>query len=127
MARPPTKDLTQRELEVMHVFWRLDQATAMEARDDLAQQGRDLTYTTIATLVRILVDKGFLAAMNNERPFCYHPTRPFAEVSRCLVDDLVERVFQGSREQLLLCLFDKPHLRPAERAKLEAILAELQP
>ena len=127
MARPPAKELTQRELEVMHVFWRLGKATAMETRDDLAQQGRDLTYTTVATLVRILVDKGFLIPINDERPFCYRPARPFTEVSRCLVDDLVERVFQGSHAQLLLCLFDQPHLRPAERAKLEAILAELQP
>src|SRR5262245_14975303 len=111
----------------MHVFWRLGQATAMEARNALQQQGRDLTYTTVATLVRILVDKGFLTPINDERPFSYRPTRPFTEVSRCLVDDLVERVFQGSRAQLLLCLFDNTHLRPAERAKLEAILAELEP
>jgi predicted transcriptional regulator len=126
VARPPAKELTERELEVMHVFWRLGQATAMQARDDLAEQGPHLTYTTVATFVRILVDKGFLTPSNHERPFCYRPTRPFTEVSRCLVDNLVERVFQGSREQLLLCLFDQPHLRPEERSKLEAILAELE-
>jgi BlaI family transcriptional regulator, penicillinase repressor len=126
VARPPAKELTQRELEVMHVFWRLGKATAMQTRDDLAEQGRDLTYTTAATLVRILVDKGFLTPINQERPFCYQPTRPFAEVSRCLVDDLVERVFQGSRQQLLLCIFNQPHLRAEERSKLETILAELE-
>ena len=54
VARPPAKELTQRELEVMHVFWRLGKATAMQTRDDLAEQGRDLTYTTVATLVRNL-------------------------------------------------------------------------
>ena len=126
MARPPAKELTQRELEVMHVFWQLGKATAMETRDHLARRGPDLTYTTVATLVRILVDKGFLTPINDERPFCYQPTRPFAEVSRRLVDDLVERVFQGSREQLLLCLFGEPHLPPEERSKLETILAELE-
>jgi predicted transcriptional regulator len=125
VARPPAKELTPRELEVMHVFWRLGQATAMKARDELAEQGRDLTYTTVATLVRILADKGFVTPTNQERPFCYRPTRPFADVSRRLVDDLVERVFQGSREQLLLCLFDGPDLAPEERSKLESILAEL--
>ena len=30
MARPPAKDLTERELEVMHVFWRHGEATAAE-------------------------------------------------------------------------------------------------
>lgn len=126
VARPPAKELTQRELELMHVYWRLGEATAMQARDDLAGQGRQLTYTTVATLVRILVDKGFLTPTNNERPFSYRATRPFTEVSRCLVDDLVERVFQGSRQQLLLCLFDEQLLRPEDRSALETILTELE-
>ena len=125
MARPPSRELTERELEVMHVFWRSGEATAQEARDRLAAHGRDLTYTTVATLVRILVDKGFLEATNAERPFRYRPTRPFDEVSRRLLDDLVERVFHGSREQLLLCLFDDRPLGPKERARIEALLKEM--
>ncbi len=126
MARPPSRELTERELEVMHVFWRHGEATAQEARDHLAAGGPNLTYTTVATLVRILVDKGFLVATNAERPFRYRPTRPFHEVSRRLVEDLIERVFHGSREQLLLCLFDDRPLGRKERARLEAILAEME-
>ena len=76
MARPPAKELTERELEVMHVFWRLGEASASDARDELARQGRELTYTTVATLVRILLDKGFLSAVNRERPFRYQPIHP---------------------------------------------------
>ena len=60
MGRPPAKDLTERELEVMHVFWRHGEATAAVARDRLAATGLDRTYTTIANLVRALHDKGFL-------------------------------------------------------------------
>ena len=93
MARPPSRELTERELEVMHVFWRCGDATAQEARDHLAARGPDLTYSTVATLVRILVDKGFLVATNAERPFRYRPTRPFDEVSRRLVEDLIEAGF----------------------------------
>ena len=126
MARPPSREFTERELEVMHVFWRCGDATAQEARDHLAARGPDLTYSTVATLVRILVDKGFLVATNAERPFRYRPTRPFDEVSRRLVEDLIERVFHGSREQLLLCLFDDRPLGAQERARLETILAEME-
>ena len=61
MGRPPAKDLTERELEVMHAFWSQGEATAAEARDRLAATGLDRTYTTIANLVRGLADKGFLA------------------------------------------------------------------
>ena len=73
MARPPAKDLTERELEVMHVFWKHGEATAALARDRLADAGLDRTYTTIANLVRLLHEKGFLHQVNRERPFVYRP------------------------------------------------------
>ena len=65
MARPRARDLTERELEVMHAFWNAEgEATAAEIRDRLAASGLDRTYTTIATLVRNLHEKGFLAQVN---------------------------------------------------------------
>jgi predicted transcriptional regulator len=124
MARPPARGLTERELEVMHVFWRHGEATAAEARDRLAAAGLDRAYPTVANLVRLLLDKGFLAASNAERPFRYRPTRSYEEVSGRLLGDVIERVFNGSRELLLLRLTEGRKLTPGERAVLEEILAE---
>ena len=124
MARPRAKELTERELEVMHVFWTRGPSTAAEIRDELAAAGRDLAYTTVATLVRILTDKGFLEQATAERPFQYRAVRSFEDVSRSLVGDLVERVFRGSREQLLVRLLEQRKLTVKERAVLEAILRE---
>ena len=85
MGRPPARDLTERELEVMHIFWKHGKATAAESRDRLAASGLDRTYTTIANLVRTLEDKGFLHQINAERPFVYRPARSYEEVTgRCL-------------------------------------------
>jgi predicted transcriptional regulator len=124
MARPPARDLTERELEVMHVFWRHAQATAAEARDHLAAAGLDRAYTTIATLVRILHDKGFLEQINDERPFVYRAARSYEEVSRRLLDDVLDRVFHGSREQLLVRLIEQRKLTAQERAMLREVLME---
>ena len=116
MVRPAAKELTQRELEVMHVFWTSrtggtgGQSTVAEVRGQLAAAGRDLAYTTVATLVRILTEKGFLEQTNAERPFQYRPVRSFEEVSRSILGDLVERVFHGSREQLLVRLLAERRL-----------------
>jgi BlaI family transcriptional regulator, penicillinase repressor len=122
MARPAAKELTQRELEVMHVFWNRGPSTVAEVRDQLAGSGRDLAYTTVATLVRILADKGFLEQTTSERPFQYRPVRSFEDVSRSLLGDMVQRVFRGSREQLLLRLLEQRKLTVKERAMLESIL-----
>ncbi len=125
MTRPTAKELTERELEVMHVFWERPEITANEARDILAESGVDRAYVTIANLVRILVEKGFLEATNDERPYTYRPVRSFEEVSNSFVGELVERVFHGSRERLLVHLLGKRRkLTAAERHFLQQILKE---
>jgi len=124
MGRPPAKDLTERELEVMHVFWSQGEATANEARDRLAATGLDRTYTTIANLVRALHEKGFLRQVNDERPFVYRAVRSFEDVSGRLLVDLVQRVFRGSRAQLLSRLIEQRALTAEERTLLEQVLKE---
>jgi predicted transcriptional regulator len=124
MARPPARELTGRELEVMHVFWRHGELTAAAARDRLAEAGLDRTYTTIANLVRTLHEKGFLTQVNQERPFVYRPARTYEEVSGSLLGELVQRVFCGSRTQLLRRLVDQRRLTAEERSVLERILKE---
>lgn len=127
MARPSAKELTQRELEIMHVFWTRGESTVADIRDQLAGAGRNLAYTTVATLVRILTEKGFLEQTNTERPFQFRPVRSFEDVSGSILGDLVERVFRGSREQLLVRLLQQRRLSAKERAVLEAILREKRP
>lgn len=124
MARPPAKDLTERELEVMHVFWSEGEANAAEARDRLAGSGLDRSYTTIANLVRTLEEKGFLQQVNQERPFVYKPARSYEDVTGRLLGDLIQRVFRGSRSELLYRLVEQRKLTAKERAVLKQILKE---
>lgn len=126
MARPPARELTERELEVMHVFWERGESTVTQVRDALQTVGRPLAYTTVATLIRILTEKGFLAQTTEERPFAYRPLRSFDEVSRRMVGDLVHRLFGGSREQLLVHLIEDQQLTQKERAVLERLLEDSQ-
>jgi BlaI family transcriptional regulator, penicillinase repressor len=127
MGRPAARELTERELELMHVFWNRGPSTAAEIRERLAVSGRELAYTTVATLVRILSEKGFLEQTNAERPFLYRPVRDFNDVSRSIVGDMVDRVFHGSRERLLVHLVEDRKLTSKERATLEAILQKEMP
>jgi BlaI family penicillinase repressor len=125
MARPKAPELTERELELMQIFWDDGEQTAADARKLLEQRGRELAYTTVATLVRILLEKGFLEQTNSERPFFYRPVKTFEEVSGSLVNDLVKRVFGGSKEQLLVSLFgDQKKLSQKDREMLESLLEE---
>ena len=124
MARPKTKELTERELEVMHALWDRGEGTIADLRADLQESGRELAYTTVATLVKILHEKKFIEQTNDERPFRFRPVRSFDDVSKNIVGDLVDRVFGGAREQLLMRLFDQGKLTDNERQVLEQTLGE---
>jgi BlaI family transcriptional regulator, penicillinase repressor len=125
MVRPRAKELTERELEVMQVFWKYGEMTTVTARNHLAAAGLDRAYTTVATLVRILVDKEFLEQLPGaERAFRYRPTRSQEEVSGRMLADVVERLFQGSREQLLVQLLKQKKLTAKERALLRGLIEE---
>lgn len=125
MARPAS-ELTQRELEVMHLFWQHGELSAMEARELLVGEGHGLTYVTVANLVRGIADKGLLRQVNQQRPFRYRPTSTFQEVSRRLLGDLLHKVFRGSREELLVQLLDRRRLTKQERARLQQVLDKLE-
>ena len=122
MARPKAKELTERELEIMHIFWDRGESTAADIREALECQGRELAYTTVATLVRILFDKQFLTQTGFDRPFRFKPARTYEDVSRSLLGDLVQKVFGGSRTRLLVQLLDEEKLSLQERQRLKEIL-----
>lgn len=126
MPRLKAKELTVRELEIMQICWSRGELTVAEIRDGLEANGTQLAYTTVATLVRILVEKGILRQTHNERPFCYKATESYTAVSKRLLRDFLDSVFHGAREQLVLRLFEERTLTAQERAVLKKVLKESQ-
>ena len=110
----------------MRLFWKHGEMTAASVQERLGDNGRKLAYTTVATLVKILLEKGFLEQTNDVRPFTYLPKRSFEEVSGSMVGDLIKKLFGGSREQLLIRLMEQKKLNKKERKILEDILKENQ-
>ncbi len=129
MARPKSTEPTERELEIMQVFWqrREQTLTIADVQAELNRDDRELAYTTVATLVRILVEKGFLEQTTERRPFEFRPTRSHEEVSGRLLKDLMRRVFGGSAEALLLRLMQDEELTASERRRLQALIKDSTP
>ena len=122
MGRPKSKELTERELEVMQAFWDEGEGTAEEARTRLANGGIDLAYVTVANVVRQLEEKGFLRQKNKQRPFVYAAKRSFDDVSSRLVGHLLNKLFDGSREKMLVQVLGRRKLSASERRFLQELL-----
>jgi BlaI family penicillinase repressor len=121
MARPKTEHLTPLELEIMHVLWETGAANVQTVQQQLK---RDLAYTTVQTMLNILDRKGKVKRALKERAYFYKPAvSRRQEVSQHL-GDLVERLFGGSAENLVVSLLETKHLTLAKLARLNKLVKE---
>ena len=101
--RTPNPTLTPQELAIMKVVWKLDRATVRDVHEALSAR-RQVAYTTVMTMMRILEDKGYLRKTMAERAHVYRAAKPRQQVVGAMVRDFVERVFDGAPASLLLHL-----------------------
>lgn len=124
MAKPANAHPTGLELEILKVLWVHAPRTVREIRDELAAGGRDLAHTTVITMLGTMVKKRQIKKLRPEvgKAFRFAPVIARESVSHGMLNDLVQRVFDGSAEALMLGLFDVADLDGAELAKLRKLL-----
>lgn len=123
MPRPRTKTLTEGELRIMDVVWRLERANVREVAAAL-RPNNDLAYNTVQTMLGILTDKGYLHRAKEGRAFVYEPRVTRGGARRQAVSHLLDRFFGGSPRELVLDLVNADDLDVAQIDELRALLAE---
>ncbi len=93
--------LTRLELEIMQVVWKRGASSVAEAQQGLS---RALAYTTVQTVLNTLYRKGKLRRRLDGRAFVYTAAVTEARALRHAVRDLVDRMFGGSSEELVMSL-----------------------
>ncbi|MDA1232610.1 MAG: BlaI/MecI/CopY family transcriptional regulator [Planctomycetota bacterium] len=124
MARPNSEYPTELELQILKVLWNAEPMTVREVREFLAAGGRELAHTTVITMLGTMVEKGQIEKLEPRqgKAFRFSPLIQRADVSKSMLGDLVERVFDGSAEAVMLSLFDVKELDEAELASLRKLL-----
>lgn len=115
--------LTPQELAIMKVVWRLEEVTVRDVHDALSAK-RQIAYTTVMTMMRILEEKGFLKKTAAERAHVYRPARPRHQVLGAMVKDFVDRVFDGASDALLVHLAKDNRLTEKQRRLVKQLMDE---
>jgi predicted transcriptional regulator len=101
VGRRKKETLTKLELQVMQVIWKLGTSNVSAVQAGLEQQ---LAYTTVQTMLNILHRKGKLKRKLKGRAYEYSATVTEANASGHALRDLVDRMFGGSSEELVMSL-----------------------
>lgn len=112
----PSKDknkqtLTPLELEIMQVLWENGASTVSEVIPKLKAE---LAYTTVQTMLMVLLRKGKVKRTQEGRAFRYRPVISRERASGSAVEDLVRRMFGGSAEALLMAMVDTRQISAME-------------
>ena len=96
-----TRTLTKSEMQVMNVLWSMNRGACVG--DVLAAYDEPKpAYTTIATFLKILTQKGFVEAKKGSGKLLkYTPLMTKERYRRLVMDDVKESLFDGSARSLL--------------------------
>lgn len=114
--------LTPLELTILQVLWREGPGNVLHVQKNLPPES-ELAYTTVQTMLNVLERKGRVRRKLEGRAYEYCPVATQDSVLGQAVRDLVERMFGGSSEDLVMSLIKTRQIDPARIAELSHNLA----
>lgn len=117
-ALPP---LSEAQTEIMNVVWEQGETTLAQVCTTLAAR-RELARNTVQTQLTRLVEKGWLLHRSEGKAFYYRATVPREDARARVVQRLVDAVFGGSAEGLVMTLLDGRKLSKEEADRIHALI-----
>jgi len=116
--------LTDRELDLMAVLWDSGPSTASEVQAALANQGIQLAYNTVLTVLRILEAKGSVDHLEEGRAHRFRSVVDRSEAGASALTRTLDRLFDGSAEALVAQLVQRPSLTRKDLKRLRKIIKQ---
>jgi BlaI family penicillinase repressor len=108
------------QLRIMRVLWDGAPLTVTEVQQRLG--GDALAYTTIATMLRKMEQRGLVTHREEGRRFVYESDVSADEVTRSMAGDLVDRLFAGSLAETMSHLLETREVSRSELKQLQELL-----
>src|SRR5438128_253778 len=114
--------LTEVELEMMTIIWRKDPCTVAQILAALPPE-RDLAYTSVSTIVRILEQKGFVTSRKEGRGHLYAAALSKEAFQATSIKHLLVSVFDSTPATLVRRLLASDSLSTQDLAEIKRLLS----
>jgi predicted transcriptional regulator len=119
--RDSRKPLTATELEMMNVIWRIGPCSVAQVLEQLSPT-RELAYTSVSTMVRILEQKGYVNSERAGRGHLYSAAVAKEDYQAISLRHLVDNVFEGTPTLMVKRLLDSNALTEEELSQIKSLL-----
>ena len=117
------RPLTPLELQIMKVLWDSAPCNVQTVQNRLPGKSK-LAYTTVQTMLNVLHRKGRVKRILRGRAFEYEPLLSRERAVGNALRDILDRLFGGSAEALLMSLVKNRQLDPKELKKLSKLIED---
>lgn len=121
MVRPSSRYPTELELEILKIIWRDGPSSGRQVCEALAGY-RQLAYTSVMTIMNIMMDKGYLRREKQDGSYVYHARTTEKATRRRMLRDLVDRVFDGSATTVMVNLLENGDIGSQELNELRRLI-----
>jgi len=125
MARNKTAGPTGRELGILAILWNNGPSTVRKVNDEMNKQQRT-GYTTTLKLMQIMTEKGLLVRDDSKFQHVYTPTASEEKTQKQVVGDMLEKVFSGSAEKLVMRTLSAKKVSAEELAKIKKMINKIE-
>lgn len=121
MSDKKNEQLTPAEWKIMKIIWSLKSCASRDVVE-AAKQQEGWAPSTVKTLLRRLVDKGFLKTEQIGNCFLYSPAQTEQSSLKQFADNLLDLATEGTLGPVIAYLVRKSRLSPNEINQLHEIL-----
>jgi predicted transcriptional regulator len=121
MARRASQHPTDGELEILRVLWERGPASLSDVCESLRRE-RDVATTTVATMLRVMLDKGIVRRKGASRGHQWSAAVTQSATARSMVGKLVDGIFDGSAGRLAAHLVQAVKLSDGELTELRKLI-----
>ena len=125
MARHKVSGPTDRELAILGILWNNRPSTVRQVNEEMNKQQRT-GYTTTLKLMQIMTEKGLVVRDDSKFQHIYRPAVSEAKTQKQVVGDLLEKVFSGSAEKLVIRALSAKKVSAKELAKIRKMLDKME-
>ncbi len=125
MPRPTDSKPTDREQAILRILWDRGPST-VRAVNETMNSIEPTGYTTTLKLMQIMAEKGLVNRDESEWRHVYSPAQTEAKTQKQLVRGLLDKVFSGSTEKLVLRALTAKKVPAEELARIREIIDRLE-
>jgi BlaI family penicillinase repressor len=125
MSSRRSRNLSPANLEIMKVIWEKGEVTVNEVFETInSRRKHKLRRTTVQVQMNRLEEYGWLSHRAEGRAFFYSAVKERQTTRKDILDDIKNRVFGGSRADLVRCLLEDEDVTSEEAKELRRLIQE---